>query len=109
VRILILAALMLVAPSATTDSGDPYQWMLLSPEGIMYDAEGESVNIRLWEPGTWFTSLKVMYAHEAEGGGYWVARANQIYHVDENPDLIFGDGFDSRTPLARWDRIEGGL
>ena len=98
---------MLVAPSATTDSGDPYKWLLLSPEGVMYDAEGETANVRLSETGLWLVSLEVMYAHEAEGGGYWVATTNDLSRVNENPDLIFGDGFDSRTPLARWDKVQG--
>ena len=99
---------MLIAPSAVSDSGDPYKWLLLSPEGIMYDAVGVSPNIRLWEPGTWFISLAVMYAHPAGEGGYWVAHETQLYTVDENPNLIFGDGFDSRTPFDRWKKIEGG-
>lgn len=99
---------MLVAPSATTDSGDPYKWLLLSPEGLMYDATGVSPNVRMWEPGVWFVSLEVMYAHEAEPDGYWVAHETILHTVGENPDLIFGDGFDSRTPFARWDKTEGG-
>lgn len=97
---------MMVAPSATTDE-DPYKWLLLSPNGIMYDAIGESANIRLYEEGSWFISLEVMYAHEADGGGYWVAHETQLYSVETNPTLIFGDGFDSRTPLARWSTVKG--
>lgn len=74
----------------------------------MYDAEGEIANVRLFEAGVWFTSVQVMYAHQASGGGYWVAITNKLHTVKENPHLIFGDGFDSRTPLVRWDKIEGG-
>lgn len=106
--IAIIVAATVAFPAALATEDDPYKWLLLSPNGLMYDATGETAQVRMFEAGTWFISLKVFYAHEAEGGGYYTVTDNSTYVVGNNLELIFGDGFDSRTPLARWDRIEGG-
>ena len=101
--------LLLVAPSGMTDSPDPYKWVILSPDGFAYDATGEEIEeFAMNEPGLWFVSLAVTYQHENEDGGQYIAHSNTLYRVNANPDFIFADGFDCRTPFARWSNNEGG-
>jgi hypothetical protein len=55
--------------------------------------------------GVWTATLEVMYAHEAVGGGLWVARDRVCWPVfTEEP--LFWDNFETGT-LDRWSETTG--
>lgn len=89
-------------PTPTPDAS-AYHWQVTDPCGDVIVATGVTVGWHAYVAGTWRIRSIVTYSHQAVGGGPYMVPNEELVVVRQDPDMIFGAGFEYGSDLE-WRR-----